>query len=251
MGRGRRRSVRLLVLSDVHANLEALQAVLEDAPAHDAVIYLGDLVGYGPNPNECVECVQSLPGLVALVGNHDLAALGQADLDAFNPIAQEAALWTGRTLTNRSRDFLAGLGATTWSDDYFLAHGSPREPIWEYLERDGQARTSFGLFTQPVCFVGHTHVPRILEEGRNGGGSVPPARAGRHVAVCGRPRLIINPGGVGQPRDGDPRAAYGLWDTDAGEFQFRRVPYRVAEAQKKILDAGLPESLAYRLAAGL
>jgi diadenosine tetraphosphatase ApaH/serine/threonine PP2A family protein phosphatase len=243
--------MRYLVMSDVHANLEALEAVLADAPPHDAVLCLGDLVGYGPDPNECVERVRALPNLTCLVGNHDLAALGRADPDAFNDVAREAALWTAEALSPTNRDFLAGLSPTGGADGYFLAHGSPRDPIWEYLEFGSQARASFGLFTQAVCFVGHTHVPRVLLEGSEPGRSVPPARAGECVRTTEPPRSIVNPGGVGQPRDGDPRAAYGVWDTGTSEFVFRRVDYAIGVTQQKILSAGLPASLAYRLAAGM
>lgn len=242
---------RLLVLSDIHANLEALEAVLADAPKHDAVLCLGDLVGYGPNPNECVARVRALPHLTVLIGNHDLAALGLTDLDEFNPVARAAAVWTGDALTTENRQYLGALQPTAVTGDYFLAHGSPRDPVWEYLETNSAARQSFKLFSEPVCFVGHTHVPRVLAEGDHGSGLVRPMLAGRHIDVLGRPRLIINPGGVGQPRDGDPRAAYGLWDTESARFTFCRVPYPLEETQRKIIAAGLPAQLAQRLSVGL
>jgi diadenosine tetraphosphatase ApaH/serine/threonine PP2A family protein phosphatase len=242
--------VRLLVLSDVHANLEALDAVLASAPSCDAVLCLGDLVGYGPNPNEVVERVRSLPNLTTLVGNHDLAALGHTDANAFNTMARDAALWTGKMLRPETRAFLSALQPAVGGDGYYLAHASPRDPVWEYLETQAQARENFPLFREPVCLVGHTHVPRILEEGRGGHGLVPPVPGGTRVSLCGQERLIINPGAVGQPRDGDPRAAYGVWETDGNGFIFIRVPYALEETQRKILSAGLPAPLAFRLAEG-
>jgi diadenosine tetraphosphatase ApaH/serine/threonine PP2A family protein phosphatase len=241
--------MRYLVISDIHANLEALDAVLKDAPTHDGVLFLGDLVGYGPNPNECVERLLSLQGLVALVGNHDLAALGRAAPDEFNDLAREAALWTGSALCAENRQYLCSLRPRGQADGCFMAHASPRDPVWEYLETQVQAPQNFALFSQPICFVGHTHVPRVLQEGRIGG-RVPASRPGEHISTSGRPRLILNPGSVGQPRDGDPRAAYGLWNTAEQIFVFMRALYPVQITQAKILAAGLPPPLAYRLAAG-
>jgi len=246
--------MRYLVLSDIHSNLEALEAVLADAPPHDAVLFLGDLIGYGPNPNECVDRVRELPNLTTLVGNHDLAALGRLDLELFNPDARRAAEWTAEHLRADVRDFLNALEAKLQTSEYVLAHGSPRDPVWEYMVAAHQGPPNFREFRAPVCFVGHTHVPRAFEEIPNGRKSrvdVTLPDAGDVTRLDTSDRKILNPGGVGQPRNGDPRAAYGVWDSERGTFTFRRVPYPFEETQEKILAAGLPEVLAYRLQLGL
>lgn len=246
--------MRYLVLSDIHANLEALEAVLADAGAYDAVLCLGDLVGYGPNPNECVNRVRELPGLTCLVGNHDWAALGRMDLASFNSDARRAAEWTQDHIDGEVREYLSGLPPKMDSPEFALAHGSPRDPIWEYLVADYQGPPNFLEFQAPFCFVGHTHVPRTFVEMRNGDDShveVDMPDADDVINLADGSRRIVNPGGVGQPRNGDPRAAYGIWDSDSGEFTFRRVPYPVETTQQKIRAAALPGSLAARLRIGI
>lgn len=245
--------MRYLVLTDIHANLEALEAVLADAPHYDAVLCLGDLVGYGPNPNECVACVLDLNGLVCLVGNHDLAALGELDLAGFNSIARSAARWTDSALAPAVRTFLAGLAPRLDRPEYVLAHGSPREPIWEYLENAAQGPENFDAFDGALCLVGHTHVPRVFTRdiGGNGPPTVRGVLHGDRLQLSKSHRYIVNPGGVGQPRDGNPRAAYALWDAVAGEIAFRRVSYDIPRTQAKILAAGLPKFLAERLRQGV
>jgi diadenosine tetraphosphatase ApaH/serine/threonine PP2A family protein phosphatase len=242
--------MRYLVLADVHANLEALEAVLAAAPEHDSVIFLGDLIGYGPNPNEVTERLRELPLHASIVGNHDWAALGKLDIADFNPFAQFAAQWTADHLTPENRDYLLGLKPTADAGESFLAHGSPRDPIWEYLEDAQQATANFKLFAHQVCLVGHTHVPRVFLQSDNGriGVSMPDADSALDISSG---RFIINPGGVGQPRNGDPRSAFGLLDTDAHTFSFYRTPYDIETTQKKMLDAGLPAPLASRLRLGL
>jgi predicted phosphodiesterase len=248
--------VRYLVLSDIHANLEALQEVLTDAEGaeYGQVIFLGDLVGYGPNPNECVDLVRTLPLRVSLVGNHDLAALGRLDLSAFNPQARAAALWTATRLRTDVAEYLSSLRPSAANDGFASAHASPRDPVWEYLEFDYQGQDNFDAFAGPLCFVGHTHQARVFEQSagsRRRGLRVFEPRAGDHVVLGAGHRLIINPGGVGQPRDGDPRASYGIWDVEAGWFEYRRVEYPIPVTQRKILAAGLPSFLAARLASGV
>src|SRR4051794_39957883 len=208
--------MRYLVVGDIHANLEALEAVLNDADSYDSVICLGDLVGYGPNPNECVTCVRQLPGLVCLVGNHDWAALGKIDVAYFNSFARQAVEWTDAQLDPDVRQYLMGLEPKLERDDFALAHGSPSDPIWEYLEHESQGPGNFGAFSAPFCMVGHTHVPRVFFEAPDGtmrGTEIVMPEADAVLELNQERRLIINPGGVGQPRNGDPRAAYGLLDT--------------------------------------
>lgn len=246
--------MRYLVLADVHANLEALEAVIADAGAVDAVVFLGDLVGYGPNPNECADRLRGLPNVASLVGNHDLAALARIDLSSFNPQARAAAEWTAAQLRPDVRAYLEGLSPTGSGEGFVMAHASPRDPVWEYLEFDYQGPANFRSFQGDLCFVGHTHVPRVFEQtGARGRGGIrvhSPEDSDRVAVVDGR-RRIVNPGGVGQPRDGDPRAAYGLWDIERGEFQFHRVSYPIETTQEKILAAGLPPYLAMRLSVGM
>ncbi len=242
--------MRYLILSDIHANLEAMQRVLEDADDFDAVLFLGDAVGYGPNPNECTELLQAQPRLTALAGNHDLVALGQLQLSAFSSLAAEAARWTAAQLTPANRAFLRSLNPLLDTGTALLAHASPRDPVWEYLESEHQAASSFRLFGSPVCLVGHTHVPRIFVLDESGYVRMRQPGAGQPLRLDPGRRYILNPGSVGQPRDGDPRAAYAQWDSERGYFEFRRVAYSVISTQEKILGAGLPSLLAARLAHG-
>jgi diadenosine tetraphosphatase ApaH/serine/threonine PP2A family protein phosphatase len=244
--------MRYLVIADIHANLEALEAVLADAPPYDATLCLGDTVGYGADPNACVERVRGLPGLTCLAGNHDLAALGRVDLNLFNDYAREAAEWTAKTMTAEVRDYLESLAPALNEPKWYLAHASPRDPVWEYMEYDFQGPPNFKEFDQTVCFVGHTHVPRVyLMDSKTERVDVGIPRAGSVMRLGNGLRAIVNPGGVGQPRDHDPRSAYCILDTESGEFAFRRVSYPVEQAQKKIEAAGLPEALAYRLSIGV
>jgi predicted phosphodiesterase len=242
--------MRYLVLADIHANLEAMDAVLGDAPPHDEVLFLGDLVGYGPSPNEVADRLRSIPRMTAIVGNHDWAALGKLDTSEFNPLAREAAEWTAGVMRPDVRAFLDVLEPMTGAHALVMAHGSPRDPIWEYLESAYQGPASFAAFDGSVCLVGHTHVPRVFLEQQDGRTAVFEARDG-DVLDLSAGRMIVNPGGVGQPRDGDSRAAYGILDSDEQRFTFYRVEYPIDVTQQKMRDAGLPEPLAARLELGI
>lgn len=202
----------VLILSDIHANLEALEAVLAHAGAFDRLWFLGDAVGYGPDPNACVERLLALKPEVWLAGNHDWAALGKLDLADFNPEARRAAEWTGEQLNPEARAVLdAVVPRLNMTDqDVTLVHGSPRGPIWEYILDAGTAYENFDQFTTSMCLFGHTHVPTAFEEHPDG------AYRWRYaldepLALNGS-RWLINPGSVGQPRDGDPRASYARLD---------------------------------------
>jgi len=242
--------MRILVCSDIHANLPALDAVLKDAGPVDGVWCLGDVVGYGPDPNECVARIKALPNCLCLAGNHDWAALGRLDLENFNTDARLAALWTAEQLTPESRQFLEErpdhMGPL--EERYTLAHGSPRYPIWEYILDIRTARTSFEYFNTPVCFVGHSHVPVIFQQKSEKVELILPLPG--EPMVLNEGRYIVNPGGVGQPRDGDPRASYALLDTEANSVTFCRVPYPVEETQARMIAAGLPMRLIARLSYG-
>lgn len=237
----------VLVLSDIHANLEALEAVLDHAGEHDRVWFLGDAVGYGPDPNACVERLQSLNVEHWLAGNHDWAALERLDTSDFNPDARRAAEWTRDRLSKGVRERLdrAEPRADAPDEGLTLVHGSPRYPIWEYILDASTAMDNFASFESTLCFFGHTHVPIVYEEGIDGTLRLQ-IRLGEPVPMEGA-RWLVNPGSVGQPRDGDPRASYMLFDPEAREVSFHRVTYDVAAVQAKILDAGLPTSLAARL----
>ena len=243
--------MRAAVVSDIHGNLPALEAVLPeiDDAGPDEIWCLGDLVGYGPWPNEVTELVRGRAD-VCLVGNHDLVALGTAgvDVEEFNPEAAEAALWTRRELSRATRDFLESLAPQAAREGTGLYHASPRDPVWEYVLT---AEAAVGAFTEAperVILVGHSHVALAfsLEEERLAGDVAP---AGTTVELTAR--HLLNPGSVGQPRDGDPRAAWLMLDLAEGRARFERVEYDIRRTQEEIRARGLPESLADRLAVGL
>ncbi|HEX9775591.1 MAG TPA: metallophosphoesterase family protein [Actinomycetota bacterium] len=244
--------MRTAVLSDIHANLEALEAVMEriDALSVDQTFVLGDIVGYCADPNAVVERLGSLPSVVLLAGNHDLAATGRFDRSWFNTVAEQALAWTARVLEERTHAVLAPLEPSgRRGDATLLVHGSPREPVTEYVTNASVAQESFAAQSFDLCFFGHTHVPvAYVREGRRvsrlalpDGERVPFARPGT--------RVMLNPGSVGQPRDGDPRASF-LIVEDEETAQVVRVDYDVARTQEKIRAAGLPEMLASRLEVG-
>ena len=241
--------MRYLILSDVHANLVALQAVLADAPGFDEIWCLGDLVGYGPNPNECIERIQEFPH-VSLAGNHDWAALGKLDIRNFNTDARAATVWTRSELTPGSRDYLVGLPTHLEQDGFCMAHASPREPVWEYILDANVAYANFAHFSSQICLVGHTHIPLIFElnpKRQRCEAMIPPLNG---AVKLGTRRMIINPGSVGQPRDGDPWASYALLDTEDMTWEFRRVPYSVEITQERMRARDLPRRLIDRLEIG-
>lgn len=241
--------MRILVISDIHANLTALDAVLEAAGKFDAAWCLGDLVGYGPDPNECVTRVRQLPGLICIIGNHDAAALQQIEDDVFNPEARTAILWTRKALTETTITYLNSLPETTRNTQVTLSHGSPRHPVWEYLLDVRTATLSFDHFTTPYCFVGHTHLPvvYILEKGSQFARLVIP-EVDQTVQLT--PRMILNPGSVGQPRDRDPRASFAIYDSEDNTWVLRRVNYDISAVQSRMKRAGLPERHIQRLSVG-
>lgn len=241
--------MRVLVVTDIHANLAALDAVLDDAGAFDMVWSLGDIVGYGPQPNECIARLLGFQH-VAIAGNHDWGALGKLDLSEFNVDARRANLWTRDQLTPRSWSFLDALPETLEEQGYTLAHGSPRHPIWEYLVYPSVACASFDHFERDVCLVGHTHVPVIFVGPDDTGECRALQPLVGATVTLGPERYIINPGSVGQPRDGDPRAAYLLLDTATGAIEHRRVAYDIAATQERMREAGLPPRSIARLEYG-
>jgi diadenosine tetraphosphatase ApaH/serine/threonine PP2A family protein phosphatase len=233
------------IVSDIHGNLEALEAVLADIARHKpaSIVCLGDFVGYGASPNECIERLRPLIEH-AVVGNHDLAAIGRLRLTYFNSNAAAAALWTETALTEANRAYLAGLPyAVRWRDT-LLVHASPAEPEnWHYVLSPVEARAEMDAYTETVCFIGHSHYPGVFD------------RHDERVRYTRTPELrierghryLVNVASVGQPRDGDPRAGYMLYDDMERVLRHVRLEYDLAGAMKRIIDAGLPRFLAERL----
>jgi predicted phosphodiesterase len=242
--------VRIAVISDIHGNWHAFEAVLADVEKEsvDEIWCLGDIVGYGPQPNRCVEETRDRSA-VCLLGNHDLAALGGVDLSGFSPDAATSARWTMTELQPDALAFLKTLEPKGEREGVELFHASPRDPIWEYVLSESAVRSALELTSSRVVLVGHSHIPiaLLLSNGEALAGGL--AKGGSEIELT-EGRWLLNPGSVGQPRDGDPRAAYLLIDLTIPNAHFRRVPYDVEATQAEIREAGLPEALAERLAGG-
>jgi predicted phosphodiesterase len=241
---------KVLVMSDIHANAVALEAVLTDAGKVDETWCLGDVAGYGPQPNECIDRLRSLPNLTCMMGNHDFAVVGDAALDTFNSDAKNALLWQRKLFSKESISFLTSLpDELVVRNEVSLAHGSPRDPIWEYVMNTLVARINLGFFDTPWCFVGHSHFQAVFQYHlkTDDMSIVVPHPAEQYEL---KERAILNPGSVGQPRDRDPRAAYAFFSPETRIWEPRRVEYDIQSVQKLILDAGLPPRHAERLAGG-
>jgi len=245
--------LRVAIISDIHANLTAFEAVIADWGTVDAVWCLGDIVGYGPDPVACIDRLRGLTD-VCVAGNHDWAATGRLDRSEFNDLAAFAAEWTYHQLPADTRSYLDGLDLVRVESEFTLAHGSPRDPIWEYILDRSQAAENFGWFGGPVCFVGHSHIPLAFSTDPPSTGVAPVVRLDRPryrgASNLGERRHIINVGSVGQPRDGDPAARYVILDTERRLYYRRRVIYDVARTQERMRQAGLPPGLWLRLAHG-
>lgn len=239
--------MRIAVLSDIHSNLVALEAVLAHMRVVDAIWHLGDVVGYGPQPDAVVGRLAQV-GALGVRGNHDAAALGGREIDDFNPEAKAAMLWTRDRIGPDTRAWLATLPTRREEGDITLVHGSPRDPTWEYVTSTAIARASFAAMTSMHGLHGHTHVPVAFFEGDRRVEVIDPDD-GTTVDFDGR-RAFLNPGSVGQPRDGDPRAAYLVIDPEAGTASWHRVPYDHAAVAAEMRAVGLPERLAARLRHG-
>ncbi|HUJ54975.1 MAG TPA: metallophosphoesterase family protein [Gaiellaceae bacterium] len=241
--------MRIAVVSDIHSNLAALEAVLEaiDGESPDELWCLGDLVGYGPKPNECCAAIAGRAD-VCLAGNHDLAVRGTIDLAEFGGDAAVAARWTREVLAPESQELLDRLEPEGSAHGVPLYHGSARDPIWEYVLSDEAAQATLALAGSPLVLVGHSHVALLaVDAGEGVAGGL--AEAGTELELAGI-RVLLNPGSVGQPRDGDPRAAYLVLDLDAQRVSFRRVEYDIERTQREMREAGLPDALAARLTLG-
>jgi predicted phosphodiesterase len=243
--------MRYAIIADIHSNLEAFTAVLKDIGKQgkvEEIWCLGDVVGYGPDPHACIELLKQC-NHVCVAGNHDWGAIGKIDIGRFNPDAQTACRWTERQLNPVDTDYLQRLPRVEAREAFTLVHGSPREPIWEYTLSSSIAGQNFPFFTSKYCFVGHTHVPMVFKQEDDGHCSSGQLSMNVGLAL-GKNRLIINPGGVGQPRDGDPRASYAIYDSEANLVKLYRLPYDFKSTQDKMMRAGLPVRLAARLSYG-
>ncbi len=242
--------MKLAILSDVHGNLDALESVIKDFQREgaDHVAFLGDAVGYGAEPNECLARIRELTQWV-VAGNHDWGAVGLTDIEGFNPAAHAAIVWTGQTLLAENAEYLRGLRLSLKKEGITFVHASPENPgEWHYLITFPEAEEGFRALAGDLAFIGHSHRPLALAMGPNG--EVGVVDRDRFSLIRGV-RYIINVGSVGQPRDGNPDAAYGLYDDSKKEFILKRLPYNIQAARKKILEAGLPPFLARRLSGGM
>jgi diadenosine tetraphosphatase ApaH/serine/threonine PP2A family protein phosphatase len=246
--------MRYLILSDIHANIDALESVLASAPADtwDRVIVLGDLVGYGAEPNAVIDRILGLDPLMVIRGNHDKAACGIDDGSSFNMVARMAAQWTMGTLTATNREYLRALpaGPATIDDGVEICHGAPFDEDHYIFDSDDASR-ALDAASRPLCLFGHTHLPVVFR--RHPAlfdGFLPEGPNDSTLEIVPGVNYLVNVGSVGQPRDGDPRAAFGIYDSSESTLVMRRVKYPVEIAQRRILDAGLPASLANRLGIG-
>lgn len=242
--------MRYGILADIHANLAAFEAVLGDIEKKggvDEIWCLGDIVGYGPDPRRCIELLRQ-HNHVCVVGNHDLAAIGKMELSYFNPYAAAACRWTTAQLSEDDVKYLASLPLTLEKGEFLLAHGSPAEPALEYVMSASVAARNFEFFQLPYCLVGHTHVPAAFREEESD--CITVGLSPGIGMVLGESRMIINPGGVGQPRDGDPRASYAIYDSEGRIFRLYRIPYDIGATQDKMMQANLPVHLVTRLEEG-
>ncbi len=245
--------MRYLILSDIHANIDALDAVLASAEGlWDRALVLGDLVGYGAEPNAVIERVRALDLAAAIRGNHDKASCGLDDGSGFNQVARAAASWTGETLTPDNRAYLRSLppGPVVLDALVQICHGSPLDED-EYIFDGSDAQRAIDAAERPLVLFGHTHLPVVFYRSASVfDGLVPEGDPDTELPLQQGTQYLVNPGAVGQPRDGDPRAAFGVLNSEQRVLLLRRVGYRVEAAQRRILSAGLPASLANRLAIG-
>jgi|SRR3989338_4920880 len=240
--------MRYGIFSDIHANLEALQAVIAALQREHIDVYLcpGDLVGYGANPEECIEVVQGLKAM-SVAGNHDWAVLGQTNLEYFNPIAKAAVLWTQSHLSSKATQFLKDLPLVSQNEEVMMVHAAlPHPEEFDYLMDMRGAEQMFSFLQRNVCFIGHTHIPFIVKKEQ---GRIITEETFR-TKIDPDCQYIVNVGSVGQPRDGNPRAAYCIFDSKFNTLVIERVDYDIQHAQTKIIEAGLPEQLAARLSFG-
>lgn len=236
--------MKLAVFSDIHSNIEALDRVLEKISLEnvDGIICCGDIVGYGPEPNECIEKIKRLKDLKIVAGNHDRAVAGLFDVNWFNDNAKTAILWTVSRITEKNKDFLKDLPEKIVEENFTAVHGSPGEPISEYLIKPSDMQENLKFFETQMCFIGHSHYPFVYTNEKN----ITKLQENEPIKIVSK--SIINPGSVGQPRDGDNRACFLI--LEGNEITFHRVEYDIEKVQNKMREKFLPESLIMRLSYG-
>jgi predicted phosphodiesterase len=245
--------MRLAVFADIHANLEALQAVVKDFQDQqvDRYICLGDLIGYGANPNECIDLIRSLPNVIVVLGNHDAAVTWETTPYGMSKSAQQAIFWSMETLTEKNLSFIKNLEPTRVMGNMIFSHANPYNPkAWRYVNSRKYAARTFAGTTQQLVFIGHTHKPMVITRKNFFQMSFEKPDSAMIYTTTSRSRQIYNCGSVGQPRDGYPLACYLIYDTRLQQLTYRRVPFDHQSAAAKILAAGLPSHLANRLATG-
>ena len=244
--------MRCVIIADIHANLLAFVSVLNDIEQQgdvEEVWCLGDIVGYGPDPHQCIELLRQTNN-ICVAGNHDLAAINKIPTYQFNPDAVEAIEWTATQLTARDRAYLGALPTVIEKGDFTLVHGSPREPVWEYIASISAASENFSYFNTKFCLASHSHVPSVFRRDNAGVCHFDQVSADKPIKL-GKERLIINPGAVGQPRDGDKRASYAIYDSDKAQINFYRVAYDISVTQARMVEKKLPVRLVARLSQGV
>ena len=229
--------MRCLVFSDIHGNVESLNALLNDAGKVDQYWCLGDIVGFGPNPEECINILRELENLLCVKGNHDWMVVNNIDMREFSEKVHFSTLWTRDHISSDNLNFLNEFPEKVVEGEFTLVHGSPRDPIWEYINSSSTASENFEYFHTQYCLIGHTHIPRIFQEGIKENQLL-------NITIdkpikLDNDRLFINPGSIGLPRDGDMRACYMILDTYSNIVEFRRVPYSFSTTRRKMHDAGI------------
>jgi len=244
--------MRCAIVADIHANLAAFTAVLDDIERRggvEEIWCLGDVVGYGPDPHECIALLRQA-NHSCVAGNHEWAAIGKLDISDFNPDAATSCRWTTQQLSAEDVEYLENLPLVIHKEDFTLVHGSPREPIWEYIISTSIAEENLAYFESQFCLVGHSHIPLVFRHSESGAVSFNQLLPDTGLAL-GENRLIINPGGVGQPRDGNPQASYAIYDSEAKLIRLHRVPYDIGATQAKMAKYNLPAHLVTRLSYGV
>ena len=244
--------MKYAIISDIHSNKEALQSVLDDISKNrvDKIICLGDIVGYGPNPKECIELLKSLPNVEVILGNHDAAIIEKTNIADFNDNAKEAIKINKTLITETELEYISSLKMSYAENGVLFVHGSPRDPINEYLMTMKKLQENMELFSEKICFVGHTHLPLVYVKTDLGTDYIENIEGNQEISIMADRRYIINTGSVGQPRDGDTRACFLYYDTSENKVTYCRLKYDIESVQKKMKDLQLPEFLINRLTEG-
>lgn len=240
------------IFSDIHGNLSALKIVLSylNGKGVESFICCGDIVGYGPHPNQCIDMIKGLDNKLVIVGNHDWAAVGMEDLCKFNMLAEMAILWTQKELSNENTEYLKNLEYRYVDNKFMVVHGSPRDPIDEYIFDEEILRENLSFLNKNICFVGHTHIPIYFEISEEERVATLPLNDGAIISFKDNNRYLINIGSVGQPRDGDCRACCGIYDSNSNSLEFTRLEYDIERTQRDMKNFNLPEFLIERLTLG-